>query len=194
MGSLAATKTLIRGFDNRVDAAFDVLRGRPVADRVFYTASALGDFSLIWILLGGLRGLRSERDWHAAVRLATAVGAESIFVNGMVKTVFRRSRPQWDGPRPLRVRQPRTSSFPSGHATSSASSAVLLAEGDALWPLYYAVAAVVASSRVYVRIHHASDVVAGLALGTGLGLLGRRLKPLPPAPTITGEPAGPADG
>ena len=61
---------------------------------------------------------------------------------------------------------------------------MLLSEDDALWPLYVTVAVIVASSRVYVKIHHASDVVAGAALGVGLGLVGRRLAPLPPAPAV----------
>jgi undecaprenyl-diphosphatase len=36
-------------------------------------------------------------------------------------------------------------------------------------------AATVASSRAYVRIHHASDVVAGMAVGALLGHGVRRL-------------------
>ena len=45
----------------------------------------------------------------------------------------------------------------------------MLSQGDPLWPLYYGVAAVVAGSRVYVKIHHPSDVVAGALLGVALG-------------------------
>jgi len=179
----------VERFDRAADAAFDRLRGHPVVDRVFYTATSLGDFSLVWLLLGALRGLRSERDWHAAVRLGLGMGAESLLVNAVIKSLFRRRRPSWDVERPRRVRRPRTSSFPSGHATSAFSAAVLLSEDDVLWPLYFAVAAVVASSRVYVKIHHASDVAAGAVLGVGLGLLGRRVAPLPPAPTVLPEVA-----
>ncbi|MGH9111964.1 MAG: phosphatase PAP2 family protein, partial [Acidimicrobiales bacterium] len=50
---------------------------------------------------------------------------------------------------------------------------------DPLWPLYYAVGAVVASSRVYVRIHHPSDVVAGAVLGIALARVARRTWPFP---------------
>ena len=39
---------------------FDRLRGNPIADRVFYGASALGDHGLIWLMFGALRGLRGE--------------------------------------------------------------------------------------------------------------------------------------
>ncbi|MFN2607535.1 MAG: phosphatase PAP2 family protein [Acidimicrobiales bacterium] len=177
---LAGLRASVRSFDRRVDAGLDHVRGRPVVDRIFYGASELGDFSLVWVLLGGLRGLRSERGWKAAIRLGVGLTAESFLVNGVVKSVFRRSRPPWEVDRPLRLRRPLTSSFPSGHATSSFMAALLLSEGDPAWPVYWVVAAVVAGSRVYVRIHHASDVVAGSVLGVGMGLAMRRLMPLPP--------------
>ena len=175
----------IARFDDEVDSAFDHLRGNPVFDRIFYGASELGDFSLVWFLLGALRGLRSERDWHAAVRVGVGLGVESAFVNGVVKSFFRRRRPATVGFIPTRrLRRPRTSSFPSGHATSAFSAAALLSEDDALWPLYYLIAVIVASSRVYVKMHHASDVVAGAALGAVMGHVARRVFPLAPAPSI----------
>ena len=61
-------------FDARVDRAFDRLRGHPAADRLFYGASELGDFSLVWLIIGAMRGLRSERDWHAAARVGGCAG------------------------------------------------------------------------------------------------------------------------
>jgi undecaprenyl-diphosphatase len=109
-----------------------------------------------------------------------AAAAESALVNGLVKSLFRRTRPPWDVVRPHRLRRPLTSSFPSGHASAAVSNAILLSEDDPLWPAYVAVAAVVASSRVYVKIHHASDVLAGAGLGVVLGLVGRKVMPLPP--------------
>jgi len=174
----------ISRFDRAVDRGFDHLRGRRVPDRVFYVASDLGDFSLVWMILGALRGLRSERDWHAAMRLGAAAGAESVLVNVVVKSFFRRTRPIIETAHPHHLRIPLTSSFPSGHATSAFSAALLLSDDDVLWPLYYAVAVVVAGSRIHVRIHHASDVVVGAAVGTAFGLLARRIYPLPPAPAV----------
>ena len=41
--------------------------------------------------------------------------------------------------------------------------------------LYYATGATVAGSRAYVRIHHASDVVAGCAFGAAFGALTRKV-------------------
>jgi len=178
---LSRVRAEIARFDDAADRAFDRLRRRRVPDKVFYVASDLGDFSLVWMILGALRGLRSERDWHAALRLGAAAGAESFLVNVVVKSLFRRTRPVVPMEHPHHLRIPLTSSFPSGHATSAFSAAVLLSDDDALWPLYYAIAVVVAASRVHVRIHHASDVAVGAALGTAFGLLARRVYPLPPA-------------
>ena len=176
-------RQLVRRFDDSVEGALERWRGHRVADRVFYGASELGDHSLIWLILGALRGLRSEHDWKAAMRVGAGMGIESALVNLGIKSLFGRTRPRSDeGSRPLPLRQPRTSSFPSGHATSAFVGAALLAEDDPLWPIYYAVAVVVSLSRVYVRIHHASDVVGGVAVGMLLGRVGRRLAPLPPRP------------
>jgi undecaprenyl-diphosphatase len=169
---------------DRLDAAVDDwfethLRGRPAADRVMYTASALGDHGLVWLSLAILQALRRHGTWpRPLVRAAAGLGIESAIVNGPVKWMFRRTRPVHQGLRPLRLRTPLTSSFPSGHATAAFFGAALLRDGDPLWPLYYVMAVIVASSRVHVKIHHASDVIAGAALGAGMGELARRLVPV----------------
>jgi undecaprenyl-diphosphatase len=168
-------------FDRRVDQCFSSLRGRRLADRIFYAASALGEHSMLWFLLAGVRALRAgdERDRRAAARAAVGLSLEWIVVNGGLKSVVRRRRPASPGERPYRLRVPRSSSFPSGHASSSAFATMVLGEGDPWWPAYAALAVIVAASRIHVRIHHASDVLAGAATGLALGILARRLSPLP---------------
>jgi membrane-associated phospholipid phosphatase len=181
----------VDAFDKAVDAQFDRIRGNPVADRIFYGASAVGDHGLVWLILGALRGLRGGPANHhlrAAARVGIGVGVESALVNLGIKSLFRRKRPVWELARPHALRTPRTSSFPSGHATSAYTAAGLLSDQDHLKPLYYGIAAIVAWSRVYVRIHHASDVVAGIAIGALLGKLGKRLFPLPFAPNEESAP------
>ena len=180
MKGLRTARKGVDSFDLAAERVFDRLRGKVAADRIFYAASELGDFGLIWVLLGTVKGLRKGDDLATALRMTAAMGAESMLVNGVIKSCFRRTRPPWEVDRPLHVRRPLTSSFPSGHATSSVSAAMMLSEDDEWWPLYWALAAVVASSRIYVRIHHASDVAAGLALGVVLGVIGRRLLPAAP--------------
>ena len=170
---------LVAEFDNRFESQLSKLRGNPVADKIFYTASALGDHSLIWFVLGAARGLRDKHSLKAALRVGVGLGIESGLVNLGVKSLFRRQRPVFEGERPLALRRPLTSSFPSGHATSAFMAATLLSDGDKkLRPVYFSLAGVIALSRVYVKIHHASDVVAGAALGLGLGRVAQRVAPL----------------
>lgn len=166
-------------FDDAVEAAVKPLRGNRVADRVFYTASELGDFGLLWVIYACLRALRGRPlDERAALRAIVATGIESVLVNVVLKSIFGRGRPVEQLEHPLPLRQPLSSSFPSGHSTAAFCAATLLSERDPAWPVYVLSAVLVASSRVYVRIHHASDVVAGVFVGLALGQIGRAIAPL----------------
>ena len=75
------------------------------------------------------------------------------------------------------MHRPISSSFPSGHGASAFTAAMLLADTPAA-PLWFALATTIAASRVYTRMHHASDVIAGAALGLALGTIARRVLPL----------------
>lgn len=170
----------IQSFDKAVDGALDVLRQQKVLDRVMYAATELGDMALIWHMVVTARGLRSDRHAADAVRIAALLGVESVLVNGVIKSFFRRKRPEWEQHRNYRIRKPRSSSFPSGHASSAFMAATLLSDLDEdLKPLWFAMAAVIATSRAHVRIHHASDVVGGVATGLVLGRVFRKLWPAP---------------
>ncbi len=170
-------------FDRAVDAAVARRwRGRPLPDRLFYSASALGDFSLLWHLIGTTRALGSPRHQHQAVRLVVSLGVESVLINSGVKSLFRRTRPPFEQRHHRhQLRRPRSSSFPSGHATSGFMAATLLADRSGRWrPVWYGLAVIVAASRVHVGIHHASDVIVGALVGTALGRVVLRVWPLPP--------------
>lgn len=177
--------TAFEPLDDAVDDWFEArLRHRKPLDLVMYGASAVGDHGIVWLALAGVQAARRHRTgrpWkRQLLRVGIGLGVESIVVNGPVKFMFRRTRPAHEGPRPLHLRQPRTSSFPSGHAAAAFFGAALLRDDDPVWPLYYGLAVVVAASRVYVRIHHASDVIGGVATGIVLGELVRKYVPLDP--------------
>lgn len=166
----------VKAFDDAVDRVFDRIRGHAVADRLFYGASAVGDYSLIWQIASVARALRGGRHEREAARLSVALGAESALINLGVKSLFRRARPQRVAHTTRKLRTPRSSSFPSGHATSGFMAATLLSTGrPRTRPLWFTAAAVVAASRVHVRIHHGSDVAAGALIGWGLGRLVRKI-------------------
>jgi undecaprenyl-diphosphatase len=167
---------LVTHFDERADRLIEPLRGRPGADRIFYTASALGDFGLLWVVFALLRALRGgKKNERAAIRGIVATGVESVLVNVILKSFFGRGRPLEQRDHPLPLRQPRSSSFPSGHTTAAFCGAVLLSEDDPFAAGYFVAAGVISLSRMYVKAHHASDVAGGVGVGLFLGWVGRRL-------------------
>lgn len=170
----------VRALDDRVDAWVERHRG-PRLDPFFYRLSSAADHGLLWTALGALRSGRVG-DPGPGMRLGAAMGVESALTNGAIKACFRRIRPphQPDGPLPYGMHRPRTSAFPSGHATSAFTAATLLSTGTSLGPFYFGLAGLVASSRVYTRMHHASDVLAGAALGLAFGQVAKRLLPMHP--------------
>lgn len=161
-------------FDAALDDLLEQLRGHPLADRLFLGASHAGDWSAIWHVLSLVRGLVRGRPDQVLV-LAAAIGAESLIVNQGVKRLFRRERPTTSGDARFAVRTPTTSAFPSGHASAAAfaASALIAWDGRRWAPWWVTVAAVVGLSRVYVRIHHASDVVGGAVVGMALAAVAR---------------------
>ena len=169
---------MITAFDERVDHSLERIRTarwHALPDRWFRTASVLGDFSLIWHLAGVVRGVTSDHHANQAVLFSALIGLESLVVNQGIKRLFRRQRPTVAGDPRLPVRQPSTSSFPSGHASAAGFAATLMIawDGWAWAPLWLVLAVSVGFSRAYVRIHHASDVVGGAVVGVALGVIAR---------------------
>jgi undecaprenyl-diphosphatase len=160
---------------------------RSAADHFFFGLSSAADHSLLWLTLGSLRAARVG-DPAPALRMAAVLGTESALTNGLIKSVFRRLRPEphadlrnSEGALPYGLHRPITSSFPSGHATAAFTAAVLLADGKKTGAGYFGLAALVAVSRVYVGLHHPSDVVVGSMLGLAFGAAARRVLPLHPS-------------
>lgn len=172
---MSSWRTPVDDFDQHVDDLLETWRSSPELAKVFTAASHLGDFSLIWHLVGAARGVTNDKRAQQALVLSALLGAESLLVNQGVKRLFRRQRPTTSGDERFDVRTPSTTSFPSGHASSAFFAATVLSTwgGRRTAPLWFGLAGVVAVSRAFVRIHHASDVIGGMVLGCGLGLLVR---------------------
>ncbi len=170
----------VDAFDARFDRFWDRFRGNRAVDALFYTASEVGDFGMVWMAMAGVQGaFGSPEQTRHFLRVVGVLGAESIIVNGGLKSLFRRERPTWDQERPMHLRRPKTSSFPSGHSSSAVTAALLLTDANpTLAPLWWGIAGIVAISRVHVKIHHVSDVLGGLAAGAVIGTVALRLLPI----------------
>lgn len=170
----------IRALDERVEKWLEPRRNARL-DHLFYGLSSAADHALLWVALGALRSARRGEP-RIATRLAAALTVESALTNWVVKSWFRRIRPpehfETNSPLPYGMHRPITSSFPSGHAVTACMAATLLSDRTRHGPEYFALATLVASSRVYVRMHHCSDVVAGAAFGLLLGRVARHIVPI----------------
>jgi len=144
-------------------------RRQRVLDRVVIEYSALGNRGLLWIACGVVVGLATGRYW--AIPLVTALVWITLGLNFGVKSIVRRERPLGRGDREPLIRAPKTPSFPSSHAAMAGAGAVALsAYAPVASPLFATLALLMAASRVYLAVHHVSDVVAGLAVGACAGV------------------------
>ncbi len=132
-------------------------------------------------LLGIIYITGRKNNHHKNVALT---GLKAFLLSGgaavLVKHLTHRHRPSdddlpdpylWEGPYPFTLDN---TSFPSGHTTTAFAIASVLARGykDKIWIgiTSYSVATLVGLSRLHDGEHWATDVIAGAALGTAIGL------------------------
>jgi undecaprenyl-diphosphatase len=112
----------------------------------------------------------------ARARLLLELALATVLANAAIvtlKRLFRRARPVAARPcPPLGLPASGTFdfdefSFPSGHTVNAFALAVLLTAFLPHWaPLWFAMAVNIGVARILLRFHHATDVLAGAAIGT----------------------------
>ena len=109
--------------------------------------------------------------------VALLANAGSHVLVQVLKRAVARARPCDAGGRPLAlVDLPDPHSFPSGHAAAATAVAVTVALAHPLAaPIVLPLAGLVGYSRVALRVHHVTDVLAGLLLGLGGAIGASRL-------------------
>jgi membrane-associated phospholipid phosphatase len=145
---------------------------KPPVVRAARGMSLFGEHAAGWLAIGAVGALvdRKRRgEWiTAAAGVAVAHGASIA-----VKRVVRRPRPTDPGVQVL-VGTPSKLSFPSSHATSTTTAAVLYGglTGRKLTPVLVPPMLV---SRLVLGVHYPSDVGFGSVLGGAVALVTRRL-------------------
>ncbi len=181
-GTHAGLLAAVDAVDDAVDRLFEPLRGNPTVDAVAKAITGIGDHGWLWTGVAVWRGRRSGPARRAAVRALGVAGVSSSLVNAGIKRVVGRDRPDRSDLRisdaGVPVREPKTSSFPSGHTLAAFTAATVLSRpGDRAGNAFlYTSAGLVGVSRIHLRAHHASDVVGGVVIGTALGLVVRRFR------------------
>jgi undecaprenyl-diphosphatase len=135
---------------------------------VFVALSRVGSQGAIWILIAVLAAFYWRRP--AILLYVTLADLLAGVSSALLRHAIGRERPplRFPEPHPL-VHVPGNPSFPSGHAATSFACAATLAWLTPLSPVVlYALAALIAFSRVYVGVHYPLDVIGGAALGLGV--------------------------
>jgi undecaprenyl-diphosphatase len=112
-----------------------------------------------------------EKQLGLAVLVALTLSHVAVQV---LKRAVARPRPCDANGHPLAlIDLPDPYSFPSGHAAAvSAIATTVTLSQPVLALVVVPLAVVVSASRVALRVHHVSDVVAGVALGVAGGIAG----------------------
>jgi membrane-associated phospholipid phosphatase len=140
--------------------------------RAFALVTHLGDTWVlaVWCVLGAAI-LTVRRRYALAIGFTLAIVGNGL-LNSIIKHFFERVRPVHD----QSIATAAGWSFPSGHSSGSLVTYGIIAyvlvrvlpDGWRLPTIIVAtfIAVTTASSRVFLRVHFASDVLAGFALGT----------------------------
>lgn len=151
----------------------------PFLDALGLVFSFLGAFGMVWFLLAFLIMLRErccDRRFAFAMILSGVLSA--MFVSFVFKPLLHRDRPDIRlGGRAIVVTTTiffetfnDAYAFPSGHTTIAFASAFILAKKrpkSRAW--FYALASMIAFTRIYLGKHYPFDVVAGIILGLMIG-------------------------
>jgi undecaprenyl-diphosphatase len=150
-------------------------------ERLMLWLSLGANMSRIWLAtaavlfkFGGRPGKR------AAIRGVASIGASSAIVNFLFKPLVKRKRPSRDRIPAARrlVREPLSTSFPSGHAASAFAFLTGTAlESPRTGAVLAPVAAGVAYSRSFNGVHYPFDVVCGAAIGSTVAIVTRFVWP-----------------
>lgn len=179
---IVLTAAIISGASRGLDTAiFDLIHSTTcggLSSEIGRDITALGSNEVVALFVVAGFGFLALHGQHSSAWLLAACFAGCLALIALLKALVNRPRPQLAES----AVQVFTSSFPSSHATMSATIAMtallLLAEyeTDRLTRLFATGLAVgvvlsVGVSRVYLGVHWPSDVAAGWLLGSGWALL-----------------------
>jgi len=145
-------------------------------DGLMWFVSVIGRGGLVWLAIGFIVTL-IRRTPALLLELALAIVLASLLADSVLKPLVSRERPFVSAPGILVIgSRPRDASFPSGHAANAFAGASVLARRlRAERLVWWALAVLIAYSRIYLGVHYPLDVIGGALLGWVCGAVAGRV-------------------
>lgn len=140
------------------------------SDVIFPVLSKLNNAGFIWIVIT-LVLLYIKKTRTAGLCMAVCLLVNLALGEGILKHLLNRARPFVVHPiSQMLIALPTTSSFPSGHTSSSfAAATALLRNHKRAGMAAYVLAGLISFSRLYLYLHYPTDVLGGILLGSCVG-------------------------
>ena len=161
----------IQNIDNRVLERIGKIH-KPVLNKIMITASRAGNLGLVWWVICIPFLIRP--DWRlTGLNIVFGLALAHLMGEVILKHIVKRVRPCHRlGDDEQLINRPRFYSFPSGHTTASFAvvGVVLLRCRLITFLPILLLAALIGFSRIYLRVHYLTDVIAGVILGLTCGI------------------------
>lgn len=145
---------------------------RDKLSKLMIIITKLGNNGMIWFAVA-IPFLFNRGYRNIGVKIILALLLSGFFGEILIKHIVARVRPsKFLLQEEMLIKEPITYSFPSGHTSSSFAASCMLAScfGAVSIPAFI-FAVLMGFSRVYLRVHYLTDVLAGAVLGSICSLL-----------------------
>ena len=160
----------IGAFDAKI---FHIINGswsNPLFDFLMPLVSELGSSEILFIISLAIFALRRKADGGRLAVLLFAGLTVTFYIVYFLKSASLRPRPHLVFPQANILEAARGSSFPSGHTAQAFMAATVFSSAFRRMRIpFFAAAAMVGYSRIYLGAHFLTDVVCGAVIGLCAG-------------------------